>query len=964
MKRTVLVLFVATLLVTLGACQGRRRIVVATPQDGAPQAQAPDAPADAMPAAEAPAAETAPAEMAEAGEKEDGDEAAGKDEAGEKEGAGDDTSSEALMAESASSAKLLKDRAEYYAKVLTEKAQAAEKAGNVDEARRLYAKAIDNDPSNQAAREGWNRLSEDRASTVGDYAEKERGVAQVRREKAAAEVRNYIERGRTLEAREQWASAVKEYQKALSIISWYDETADFGASADSIRDMISNAKYRAEVGARRTREKQIASAQKERERELAGERDRQLGRIRAWFQGAHRAFAEHDYGLAREYAKQILRQDSQNSDAQRIIEMSYDAEHTNNEENNRRRFDDQWKSIMEDMEHAITPQVDTVVFPDNWLDDIADRKPRIVGQETPQEDTESIAGILEIVNKKRVKGLDWSEQNLDQVVAYLRTITGLNFYVSPKVREEKFEDVVITVQLDDVSVRTILDHVVTEPFGLKWEVRGGVIWIVTAEETTGKMRLRYFDVKDLAVQIRHFVGQPINLVPSNFTPPEPPELPEPQPIFPAENLVELIRETVGGEDKWEDPATIEARNNILIVRNTPEILSGVENLLRQLRANTGLLVNLEIRFLTAEDNFLRDAGVDIRGLGDNSAGIGAPGLGSGTVQDDVFAGTTANPSGVPFGTNSEPSSVGTSRDTGIFYNDGQDGAYSARVENLFDATVKRFGDPSVLTPSGGLSFQHTFLDDTQLEVILRAVDKSERIQQITAPRITVYNTQRATVSVLNQISYVQDYDVEIAQASNIANPIIARIQDGIVMDVRPVVSADRRFVTLELRPTVAVLQRPIPTFTTSLASGPITANAPVTLQVPELRVSRVRTTVNMPDNGTLLLGGLKFYAKDNRESGMPFFNNIPILSFLLSRKGTYVNRRNLLVLITARIVPLEELEPHGKLNVPDVPTGEWTPIHPVDDGTPGCGVPMSGSTAPAKGGISLKPPFKVPGLGG
>ncbi|MDF1702754.1 MAG: hypothetical protein P1V36_16520, partial [Planctomycetota bacterium] len=332
--------------------------------------------------------------------------------------------------------------------------------------------------------------------------------------------------------------------------------------------------------------------------------------------------------------------------------------------------------------------------------------------------------------------------------------------------------------------------------------------------------------------------------------------------------------------------------------------------------------------------------------GDNAAGIGAPGLGANQQQDDVFAGAPANPSGVPFGTNAEPSSVGTARDTGIFYNDGQDGAYMARVENLFDEAVRGFGDPEVLTRSGGLSFQHTFLDDTQLEVILRAVEKSERIQEITAPRITVYNTQRANISMLNQVSYVQDYEVEIAQASNIANPVIQTIQDGIVLDVRPVVSADRRFVQLELRPTVAVLQRPIPTFATSLSAGPVGATAPVIIQLPELEVSRVRTTVSMPDEGTLLLGGLKFYVKDNRESGMPFFNNIPILSFLLTRKGTYVNRRNLLILITARIVPLEELEPRDDMDVPALPDTEWIPVSegeiedPSSCAPPPCGCPQ------------------------
>ena len=395
-----------------------------------------------------------------------------------------------------------------------------------------------------------------------------------------------------------------------------------------------------------------------------------------------------------------------------------------------------------------------------------------------------------------------------------------------------YDEVEINLDLDDVTVKTVLD-LITEPYELRWSPENGVVKIATKDEVRGDMYIRYFDIKDLTVAIENFVGQEINLVPSNFTPPEPPELPEPTPIFPEEGLVDLIRETIGGETAWEDPATIEVRNRH---HHRPQHADAsstrCEQLLDELRANSGLLVNLEVRFLTAEDNFLRDVGVDIRGLGDDSQGIGAPGLGTDAPQDDMFFGSPANPYGVPFGVFPEPSSVGTSNDSGIFYNDGQDGAYQGRVENLYDILL---GNPETLTGSGGLSFQHTFLDDTEIEVILRAVEKSERLQQITASRITVYNTQRANVSVLNQVSYVQDYEVEIAQASNIANPVIQTIQDGVVLDVRPVVSADRRFVTLELRPTVALLTRPIATFSTSLASGPVTASAPVVIQIPELQ---------------------------------------------------------------------------------------------------------------------------------
>jgi len=191
-----------------------------------------------------------------------------------------------------------------------------------------------------------------------------------------------------------------------------------------------------------------------------------------------------------------------------------------------------------------------------------------------------------------------------------------------------------------------------------------------------------------------------------------------------------------------------------------------------------------------------------------------------------------------------------------------------------------------------------------VEVVLRAVEKNERIEQISAPRLAVYDTQRANVSVMTQNSYVQDFDVEIAQSAAIGDPIVQTIRDGIILDVRPIVSADRRFITMEMRPTVAELVRPFPTFQTSLANGP-----PVTIQVPEIAISRVRTTVTMPDGGSLMLGGVKFFRDNTAETGIPVVSKIPIISFLFSRKAKVIQRRNLLILVQATVVIPEEHAP-------------------------------------------------------
>ena len=122
--------------------------------------------------------------------------------------------------------------------------------------------------------------------------------------------------------------------------------------------------------------------------------------------------------------------------------------------------------------------------------------------------------------------------------------------------------------------------------------------------------------------------------------------------------------------------------------------------------------------------------------------------------------------------------------------------------------------------------------------------------------------------------------------------------------MRPVVSSDRRFVYVEVRPTVATLLRPIPSFQTSLGTG-----SPVTLQLPELELQKIRTRVMVPDGGTLLLGGMKIVEQQDVDSGIPFLNRIPILSFFFSRKGEYESYRKLLILLSANIVMPVEYEP-------------------------------------------------------
>src|SRR5262249_22631113 len=155
-----------------------------------------------------------------------------------------------------------------------------------------------------------------------------------------------------------------------------------------------------------------------------------------------------------------------------------------------------------------------------------------------------------------------------------------------------------------------------------------------------------------------------------------------------------------------------------------------------------------------------------------------------------------------------------------------------------------------LTTRGGATFQFTLLDDAQLSLVFRAVEKAVNFQTVNSQVLSVHNTQRAYLTVVNQTSYIADFDVEVAQAAFIADPQINVIPDGVVLDVRPTIHHDRKYLTLEIQPTVATLLRPIPTFTTSLSG----LSTPVTFQIPELKVQSAATTVVIPDGGSVLIG--------------------------------------------------------------------------------------------------------------
>lgn len=111
----------------------------------------------------------------------------------------------------------------------------------------------------------------------------------------------------------------------------------------------------------------------------------------------------------------------------------------------------------------------------------------------------------------------------------------------------------------------------------------GVVLESPLEKPTRRFETRVFDLGMLGSYVSPRRAEIPLLIPSNFTPPEPPELDDAEPLLPTEVIVDLLRESVA-PSSWSqlEEASIESRNNRLYVRNAPDVLMAIEKNLRVL----------------------------------------------------------------------------------------------------------------------------------------------------------------------------------------------------------------------------------------------------------------------------------------------------------------------------------------------------------------------------------------------
>lgn len=361
-------------------------------------------------------------------------------------------------------------------------------------------------------------------------------------------------------------------------------------------------------------------------------------------------------------------------------------------------------------------------------------------------------------------------------------------------------------------------------------------------------------------------------------------------------LMNLIQQTVD-PDLWESgDATMQAYpGNLSLVISAPqETHEEIQALLEALRALQNVQVTIEVRFITLGDNFFERIGVDFDfRIDDNVTSL---------PNDDEGPSVTVglNRDGTP------------TADLDLAFSQDSFGSAVPQVGGFDQNTAAQFG--------------FAILSDIEMFFFLEAAQGDTRTNVLQAPKVTLYDGQFATITDQTQRPFVVGLVPVVGDFAVAQQPIIVVLNEGTQLNVQAVVSPDKQFVRLTLLPNFSRIGE-VRTFTfegrRTSNTGTVVRDADgniidrededeviegTTVQQPELAFTSVTTSVNVPDGGTILLGGIKRLRENRVERGVPMLSKIPYINRLFKNVGIGRETNTFMMTVTPRILIREEEE--------------------------------------------------------
>jgi type II secretory pathway component GspD/PulD (secretin) len=445
--------------------------------------------------------------------------------------------------------------------------------------------------------------------------------------------------------------------------------------------------------------------------------------------------------------------------------------------------------------------------------------------------------IRKQLREKKIS-MDFDQVDIKSVISFLSQESGVNFIASQKVLEMGLK---VTARFEQTPLDEVVKYI-TKGQGLLYRIDKEVVWIAHPEEIAQEaLETRVYYLIRGGGLFTEFSGTAGGTTESGLG-----------SSSGQINKIVTIEDTLKEVVSWPQDAklTFDKRINALIVRNTPQNLQMLEDILYSLDV-VPYQILIEARFLEVDVTDTKELGLEWK------------------FNDD-------------------------------FAIEQKDGEFSHGVAKNSGADFSNFAGAA---QGLNLTYQGV-LTTPQFQVALHALQENKKIKTLSSPRVTTLNNQLATIKVVDEWIYPTRYDYEIVQFDtngdgdfNDANETLyqnvpkdfIRRDVGILLKVIPSIGTDRKTISLSLIPEVSEATADYFSYTGDV-------------KLPLFTSRNLSTTIVVNSGDTVVLGGLIKESHTKINTKVPLIGDIPFLGRFFNKDTDSVQRKNLLIFVTAKML--------------------------------------------------------------
>lgn len=181
----------------------------------------------------------------------------------------------------------------------------------------------------------------------------------------------------------------------------------------------------------------------------------------------------------------------------------------------------------------------------------------------------------------------------------------------------------------------------------------------------------------------------------------------------------------------------------------------------------------------------------------------------------------------------------------------------------------------------------------QFGLVISALDTLNDSKLVSNPTVVTLNNQEAMISIGEQFP-IPNYSYNDERGSFEVSGFEYK-DIGVILKVKPSVN-NSGLITLTVEPEV------------SSKTGVVNFGGDNSAEIPIISTRRTNTQIALKDGYTMGLGGLMQNEEVNNNNAVPVASRIPVLGKLFKHKSAEDKKLNLLIFITARILPSENTD--------------------------------------------------------